>query len=90
MIEGIIEKHQLRFRTELATGKLTLADGTTTRIATSLNIDNKAVFVEFPDLSDDVKVMYKITDLINDAIDVMKKAGLLPKEEEKDAEDNKT
>lgn len=68
MVTGKLEDwqalHRLAMRTELASGKVTIGDKVIP-LQVSLNIDNQAIFVEFPD---SIKVTYKIDDLINDAV----------------------
>jgi hypothetical protein len=67
-IEGKLENwqelHKLALRTHLGDGEVEI-DGKKIPLSFSLNIDNKAIFVEFPD---GIKVTYHTTDIIEDAI----------------------
>ena len=67
-IEGKLENwhelHKLALRTHLGSGKFKIGDKEID-FDFSLNIDNKAIFVEFPD---SIKVTYTMEDLINDAM----------------------
>jgi hypothetical protein len=64
-LEDWHKAHRLALRTELATGKATI-DGKQVEFSVSLNIDNKAIFVEFPD---NMKITYHTNDLVADALD---------------------
>ena len=70
MIQGKLENwkklHRLALRTHLAEG--TAPDGT--KFNVSLNIDNKAIFVEFPD---NYVVTYHTLDLVKDAVELYQK-----------------
>lgn len=63
-IEDWHKSHRLALRTELGTGTVKI-DGKEIEFSISLNIDNKAFFVEFPE---SVKVTYHTSDMIEDAI----------------------
>ena len=67
-IEGKLENwqelHKLALRTHLGDGEVEI-DGKKIPFSFSLNIDNKAIFVEFPD---GIKVIYRTADMIEDAI----------------------
>ncbi len=68
MIEGHLENwektHKLALRTHLGEGSYKDAKGKEVKFSFSLNVDNKAIFIEFGN----VKVTYLIPDLIDDAI----------------------
>lgn len=58
----------LFLRTELARGK-TQVKGKEVEFEVSINIDNRAIFVEFPE----TKIEYSTNDIVSDAIDTYEK-----------------
>jgi len=63
-LEDWHESHKLALRTQLGTGEVTI-NGVKIPFSISLNIDNRAFFVEFPE---EIKVTYRTDDLVKDAI----------------------
>ena len=65
-IKAELEVNKLRLRTHLGEGTVKIGkEEKPVEFSFSLNIDNRAIFVEFPN---GIKFMYKMDDIIEDAI----------------------
>lgn len=66
-VENWKESRKLALRTELATGFI-VVDGVKLEFCVTMNIDNKAFFVEMGDW----KVTYLLTDMVEDGLKLIK------------------